>query len=549
MNFPLDIDLTGIPPEKIEETIYNALRAQLSTLDAVDVMLKETRAKLAAAENTPEAFGHFYYVIYGRECPAFAMKEWIPALFKARESGVGLMLEAWRGSTKSTIMQAFCWFQLGHKPEGSGMIVAASDDAATKMGALFAVVVEQLDGWKMVFPHVVPDKDRGWGASGYFIKDTRLEYNQFIQASINDHMRDPSFVGAGISSSDIVGKHPSVFLLLDDIHDSSNTRSKKEREAVIESLRANLLPTMSRAGEKPYIAVAFTPWTMDDAYSFLKASGLLASVKTPVYRDVDNVRVYSWPEAFGEEAVEKWRTALGGIEFARMYLCDISNNENIAIRYYGYSPELIKYDWIMIGGVDPINTAPGETGEPTSNFALAYVAKIPNGGAVIVDGVLKKCTDIQAENEILRAQSLYPNWQYSAVENVGGGALFIQIMRRNPNLRVIPSDLRAFNPETKGRIRSKKDRFLHEAAPWFENGTVRISEADTPFLNALRRLFSQFHLLDPKNSPEFDAGDSVYHALKAMPDVLHIGVIGDELPRPGLQKKKTNQDMFMLGRL
>lgn len=546
MNLP-QIDLSAIPPEQLEEVVYQLLKDRPA--DELASVEKQTRARLAARSNTPEAFGHFYFVIYGRECPKFAMERWIPALYQAQRDGVGLMLEAWRGSTKSTILQAFCWFQLGHRPEGSGMIVAASDDAATKMGALFAIVVEQLDGWKMVFPHVVPDKERGWGASGYFIKDTRIDYDKFIQASVNDHMRDPSFVGAGISSSDIVGKHPSVFLFLDDIHDSSNTRSKKERDGVIESLRANLLPTMSRAGDKPYIAVAFTPWTLDDAYAFLKGTGLLAHVRTPVYEDVDNVRVYNWPEAFGEKEVERWRAALGGVEFARMFLCDISNNSNIAIRYYDFAQELIKYDWIMIGGADPINVAPSEDGDPTSNFALAYVAKLPAGGAVVVDGVLRKCTDIQAEQEILRAQTLYPNWQFTSVENVGGGALFIQVLRRNPKLRVIPSDLRAFNPEVKGRIRSKRDRFMHEAAPWFENGTVRISNADTPFLNALRRLFTQFHLLDPKNSPEFDAGDAVYHALKAMPDVLHIAAMGDELPTPGLKKEKSNQAAFMFGRL
>lgn len=543
-----EIDFNSVPPEQLQEVVYNLLKNRQP--DELAVLEKRARATLAAKENTPDGFAHFYFVVYGRECPRFALERWIPRLYEAQKEGVGLMLEAWRGSTKSTVLQAFCWYQLGWKPEGSGMIVAASDDAATKMGALFAVVVEQLEGWKMVFPHVVPDKDRGWGASGYFIKDTRVDYETFIQRSVEDHMRDPSFVGAGIASSDIVGKHPSVFLLLDDIHDSSNTRSKKEREGIIESLRANLLPTMSRAGEKPYIAVAYTPWTQDDAYAYLKQTGLLAQVRTPVYEDdPEGKRVYAWPEAFGEKEVEKWRLALGSIEFARMYLCDISNNENISLRFYGFAPELIRHDLPMVGGADPINVAPSSSGEPTSNFALAFVAKLPQGGAVVVDGVLKKCTDIQAELEIQRAQSLYPGWMFTAVENVGGGALFIQILKRNPRLRVVPSDLKAFDPQKSGRIRSKKDRFLHEAAPWFENGTVRISEADTPFLNALRNLFTQFHLLDPKHSPEFDAGDAVYHALKAMPDVLVVGSIGDELPSPGLKKKKTSQAALMFGRL
>ena len=55
---------------------------------------------------------------------------------------------------------------------------------------------------------------------------------------------------------------------------------------------------------------------------------------------------------------------------------------------------------------------------------------------------------------------------------------------------------------------------------WFEDGTVRISSADTPFLNALRRLFDKFYDLDPKHDSSFDAFDAVFHALRNMPDVL-----------------------------
>jgi len=69
-------------------------------------------------------------------------------------------------------------------------------------------------------------------------------------------------------------------------------------------------------------------------------------------------------------------------------------------------------------------------------------------------------------------------------------------------------------------IKSKKDRWLNDAAKWFEDGTVKISNADTPFLNAVRRLFDKFFDLDPKHDYAFDAGDAVYLSLKSMSDVV-----------------------------
>lgn len=532
----------------VDEAFALQMLEEIKAAGAVDAALMLLRSQLARETNTPEGFGHFYWCVYGRECPDFALKEWIPPLYEAKRAGDGMMLEAWRGSTKSTIMQAFCWFQLGHKPSGSGLMVGASDDAATKMAALAAAVIEYNDGWKACFPHVQPDKMRGWGASGYFVKDARMDYNQFSKETMQDHGRDPSFVGAGITSTDIVGKHPSLFILLDDIHDENNTRSEREMEAVKSSLTANLLPTMSRPGDKPYIAVAFTPWKRTDAYAFLKNTGLLRSVRTPVYRETDGGRAYTWPDAFGEEVVEKWRRALGSIEFARMYLCDLDAAKAGSLRFYSFSRDAIDYDWVMVGGADPTNVIRDATTEAAkgSYFALAFVAKLPQGGAVVVDGILEQCSQIEAENHIAIAQTRYPRYQYTAVENIGGGAVFIQALRRNTALRIVDSDLANFGKKG-GRIRSKADRILLEMAPWFENSTVRIATGDSPFLNALRRLFTDFYMLDPKRSPEFDAGDAVYHALKAMPDVLRVDTPKQDLP-PIVKARRANPFNELAGR-
>lgn len=148
---------------------------------------------------------------------------------------------------------------------------------------------------------------------------------------------------------------------------------------------------------------------------------------------------------------------------------------------------------------------------------------------------MEKCTQTAAENHILYAQGRFTNWMFTAVENVGVGKMFLQTLYKNPNVRAIPSGLKNISDAT---VSSKKDRALH-IHKWFEDGTIKISDADTPFLNALRRLFDKFHDLDPTDYA-FDVADSVFHALKNMPDVL---VKKDMSVFPNLAPKRKNNPL------
>ena len=179
-----------------------------------------------------------------------------------------------------------------------------------------------------------------------------------------------------------------------------------------------------------------------------------------------------------------------------------------------------------------------EDASKRSHFALAYVGKNPKGGAVILGGVLKQCSQLEAENLILAAQSTYPRWQYTLVEEAGTGRMFIDTCHRNPALAstVIGSDL--YFLDRKGKVKSKEDRFEKDAAKWLENMTVRINSADTDFLNAVRYGLDHFFELD-KHSKSKDALDAVYHALKGLPDVLKIEAFEETLTREPLKIQKN----------
>ena len=72
-------------------------------------------------------------------------------------------------------------------------------------------------------------------------------------------------------------------------------------------------------------------------------------------------------------------------------------------------------------------------------------------------------------------------------------------------------------------------------SPWLESGMVRISDAETPFLNELRKELDMYPL-----SKHDDALDAMYWALRGMPDVLMMPTPMDEIPEFARKKKRSN---------
>jgi hypothetical protein len=80
----------------------------------------------------------------------------------------------------------------------------------------------------------------------------------------------------------------------------------------------------------------------------------------------------------------------------------------------------------------------------------------------------------------------------------------------------------------KGKVRAKADRINLELSPWVEAGMITFSDADTPYLRALKRLFDKFFDLDPADEA-WDAGDALYHAAKLYPDILRVPDHGNSM--------------------
>jgi hypothetical protein len=327
----------------------------------------------------------------------------------------------------------------------------------------------------------------------------------------------------------------------DDFHDVNNN-SDKQRKAVVTALTTVILKTVIRKNDKldTWVLGVGVPWASDDGYQTMINSGYgytgtpamvrakegdkdaiyldgLNPATNVVYEDLKGWWVLQFPEVFGVNAIMQERS-FGKSEFWQMIMLDLGMASTGKLRYYDYPESEIDKLWTfpVWGGCDPTNDDETLTStNDRSYFALAYVVKLPGHGAVVIDGVLEQCSQLTAENHIVSAQDKFPNWQGTAVENVAGGKGFIQTLRRNAKIRVIASGLKNISDS---RIHSKKDRLSKESSK-FEDMSIRISSAETTFLNALRRAFNRFYDLSDKDYA-FDAWDAVFHAMRQMPDAF-----------------------------
>lgn len=507
----------GVEGIDLEHATEEQLRELVASVDSRAMLVV-----IARSGDHIAAFDAYYELVHGRVMPPHARK-WIEGIYAARDRGKGVVIEAFRGSTKTTTVTiTYTSYRIGKEPERANLLVQVGDDIAQDNTAQIADIIANNPAWKWVFPNIEPDRERGWGAGGYEVKRTDIGYDQWRQ--MNAQRKDPTLVGVGYRSREIIGKHPDGVLVVDDIHDENNTSSARELATVRKILTGTIFPTMTTDTWKVFIG---TPWVDNDVLQYCISTGEFEHISTPV---VDGEGALAWPNVFTEDAIEKQRRLAGSLEFARMFLLDLTAAKNRVFKYQEFPSSVIKAHWPMCGGVDYASNMDAYKNKAGKGdyFAMAYLAKLPDGGAVVVDGVLERCTQGQAEEYVKRAQEVWPNWRTSGVESVGKGDDFVQVIKRNPGLRI--------SPQHSGR-RSKEVRLEKELSPWFENGTVRISDAETPFLNELRSEFDSY-----PNHTHDDAMDAVYYALRVMPDVLVMPRGDDELPEAveAAEKSKEN---------
>lgn len=427
---------------------------------------------VARAGDTPDAFAAFYELVFGLPLPPHA-RAWVDFTYAAREREKGVLIKAFRGSTKTTTLTiAFVAWRMGLEPHKANLLIQVGDDIAADNTAQIADIVAHNPGWKLVFPSVIPDEGRGWGAGGYEIKRADLDYPKWRELCAR--RKDPSLLGAGYKSGEIIGKHPDGVLIVDDIHNEINTASERELATVRNILTGTIFPT---ATEETWQVFVGTPWIPNDVLAYIEATGEFEMMSTPVMVDGEP----TWPEKFPLSEIAKRRALSGEVEFARMFLLDLEAMKGLNLKrewLHEYPSAQVRASWPVIFGIDYASTQDKLKDKERDFFSLAIYRAIPGGGLVLVDGYRGRISKGEALDVVMSYWGVYPTLVKMGVENIGKGEEFYNdlALMNDANGRVPP-----LIPITHGK-RGKGERFENWLAPRFQHSRIWISDAPTPWL-------------------------------------------------------------------
>lgn len=530
--------------------------------------LKEDEIKamaLLARElpNSVVGFVLFYMFITRGPIPVHALN-WIKKIYSDKSNDMGTLIFAFRGSWKTTTISImFTAYQIGKYPWKSNLILSNNDASAQNITGAVADIIMNDPRWKEIFPNVVPDKPAGWGAQGYWIRDIDIEADEW--AELTNKSKDPTLLGLGITSGSVIGKHPTGVLLMDDIHDESNSISATERAKVVKMVTDTVLPMAVTDATKEegqqletFTLCVGTPWHEDDAYHYLRDTGEFGFMYSPLLWSVDaktEDAVYfdhkqlqghfklAWEERIPYTAVISLYNKSGHRGFGRMYLLSLASANELGLEYTLFpsaqlpDPHVVSLE--AVSGVDYATMLEirGKVilEKNRSKFALAYGLILPQRVLVITGGVLGHFSQLKAEGHVIRVQGMFPRHRTTGVEMNGKGEEFFSILSRHKEIDLLPY--------WTGKAK-KEARLEMELGPWLEMGKIMVSDEDTEFLMALRKALAEF----PHGN--LDILDAVYGCMKTIPDILVVDKIEqsrEELMSRGQRQRGSNNPFSAFG--
>jgi hypothetical protein len=497
---------------------------------------------------SPEGFGFFFLCGTHHKLPPYAKNDWVPALYQAYLDHTGVLLEGFRGATKSTIIFWWVLYVQGKRPVGSTNLVRINDSAAAETGNAMAEIIENSMTWKSIFPNVVPDKSRSWSTEGWNVKDISMDYSKWIEMCIADHIGEPSILTAGITSGNHIGKHPSNGWYFDDFHDEENTRSVREMQNIVDTIEKNIIPTWNRPEGHPTLAGACTLWNDKDGYHALLRTGLFKHIKTPIFTlDPDSDIVYpgitnkgahirlAWPEAFPVDKIVEIERE-NPVWFPVMYLCDLNALKGTILKkewLHEYPAEKIGDSWPVYFGIDFASTDDKLPNNKRDYFVLAVGKAVPGGGIVLVDGLRGKFPSSDSMGHIQAFAVKYPSLDTIGLEKWGKGETFKDFLIYNTHLPIVPC------PFQGQPVKSKGQRYEAEGglAPLFVKGDLWISSdlPETEFGQAFEDEWIGWDGSASKTGND-DCLDGVYW----MAYIAQGHLMGGNSPAGGRRKRQTN---------
>ena len=506
-------------------------------------ILEDALALVARINDTPDGFAAYFELMHGKKLRPGAF-EWVELAYQALVENKGFLNEVHReGAKTETFAKHFLSFRIGHEPEKTNLIIRINGEKADQTTSTVSSIIEFNEKWKKVFPHIVPDKTKGWGAKGYFVKRMDIEYADWINIrTMGDDY--PTFVGYGWDSGSIVGSRVSGICLIDDIVDTKTVKSEADMQAIENLVKEVLTLTIKRGAWEIW---NFTPYAFNDIYQDRKATGNYIHNLSPVMtlaKEGDEGATFwpedeyvplsgswwvlAWPAEWDFERLAKKYKDIGQVRFARQMLLDLTAMSGNTLRgeWIRYFPaDKIDLSWPVFLGIDYASVSDKLKTAKRDYFTLSIFRGMPGGGIVIVGGLRAHLTKKEGLDALARYSDQHNTLQLVGVESLGKGEEFYNDALL---LRDIQGGIYPLMKIQHGR-KSKGERFEDWLAPRFESGRIWVTNAPDPFITE----FINEWLLWP-NAQHDDCLDAVYMGAVAAEGNLY------DRTRPTERTKTTN---------
>jgi hypothetical protein len=221
---------------------------------------------------------------------------WLEAALAAGDRR--LLLMAFRGAGKSTLVGLFCAWRLYRQPDTRILVLAADHALATRMVA----TVRRILARHPLCGALLPGPGEGdWAADRFTVAREAV-------------LRDASMLAAGITGN-ITGARADL-IICDDVEVAGNCDTPAKRAELRERLTEAEF-VLTPAGAMLFVG---TPHTEESLYA--ESEPLLAGYRRLVIPLLDAAGGSAWPERFPAPAVAKLRDRVGPLAFRRQMLLE-----------------------------------------------------------------------------------------------------------------------------------------------------------------------------------------------------------------------------------
>ncbi len=191
-------------------------------------------------------------------------------------------------------------FELGHDHSLRHAIISNTRGQARKVAGSIKAYIENSSELRDVFPHLVPGKP--WGEFAFSVARETIA-------------KDPTIETSGVHGN-IIGSRLDR-AVLDDVLDWENTRTKEQRQGLIDWVDSTVLGRLTAGSRVRVVGNAYHP--SDLMHALAKRNGWTA-VRYPVLdRHTGESR---WPEQWPLSRIDSKAAELGPLEAARQLMCE-----------------------------------------------------------------------------------------------------------------------------------------------------------------------------------------------------------------------------------